>query len=641
MEIVGKSSGNEDKNSRVIQISQVYKQESEQARRNREVLNSRNWDVYHMRQDWSHKREGQSRDFLPKQRMAVEQTTQFFQQGLMDTTDWWKAEYAPGVREESVIVRKEEVKKIVDRFLEMNNFIPLVGDCIKTGLLSSVIILKVYGDHCKKPFFVFEQELTETGEIKNKIKRGFREPWSLKFSLVQAENFYIDPSGKGLYEMEELYLDYFEVKRLSEGKNAIYDAEEVAKIGTDYQEDWDHKIDKARETNQNVPTEQRPKVKIQEFWGTVVDTVTGEILFENVTWTIANDQFLICKPKPNPMWTGESPYVVAPIIRVPGSVWHTAMMDAASANNITQNELWNLMVDGAMMGVYGIKQYRPDYMEDDSQADEGFYPGQSVAANSACPPGMKILERIDTSSVTQESLAMFQLQNAEFNVAAMTNDLRMGNLPGRSVKATEVVEANQSINSVFGGIAKVLEDQFIVKLLNKSWNLILQHIGEIDFKELKDLLGEERAMELTSISSEQVFSNMFGGNVFEVFGMSKTLSKMKDFRKLMTFLQTVAASPVLMQEFASKYSMQRLMEEFLRSLDINTERLKMDEREQAETQQRMMQAMMQQQMLNVGGNVGGGGAGTDQGNIPQAGSENTGSMGGGPMGTPQPNGPRR
>jgi hypothetical protein len=292
-----------------------------------------------------------------------------------------------------------------------------------------------------------------------------------------------------------------------------------------------------------------------------------------------------------------------------------------------------------MMGVYGIKQYRPDYMEDDSQADNGFYPGQSVAVNANCPPGMKVLERIDTSSVTQESLAMFQLQNAEFNVAAMTNDLRMGNLPGRSVKATEVVEANQTINSVFGGIAKVLENQFIEKVLEKSWNMILQHISEVDFKELRDLLGEQRAIEISNISSEQIFSNMFGGNVFKVYGMSKTLAKMKDFRKYMTFLQTVAASPLLMQEFMSKYSMQRLMEEFLRSLDVSTERLMMDPEEQQAAQARMMQAIQMQQMMNAGGGDIGG-PGTDQGNIPQAGSENTGSMGGGPMGRPQPNGPR-
>lgn len=637
MELETVGTGEVDTSQNIIQISEVYKREAQEARRNREVLNRRNWDVYHMRQDYSHKKPGQSREFLPKQKMAVEQSVQFFQQAFVDVTDWWRAEYAPGRDEQNVLITKDECKKIVDRYLEKMDWLPFVGDMTKTGLLASVMIVKVYGEYTKKPFFVFEEEVV--GEkIKQKIKRGFKKPWEPRLKLVQPENYYVDPSGKGLYEMEELFLDYFEVKALSEGDDPLYDKVAVEAIGKDYAEDWNYKLEHARETNQNIPLVSRQKVKINEYWGTIVDQQTGEILHENVTWTIANDNFLISGPTPNPFWHGESPFVACPIIRVPGSVWHTAMMDAPSANNITQNELWNLMVDGAMMSVFGIKQYRPDYAENDSDFSDGIPPGTTITVSSVAPPGSKVLERVDTSSVPQDALAMFQNIQAEFNVAAMTNDLRMGNLPGRAVKATEVVEANQTITSVFGGISKVIEDQCIEPILRKLWLTLLQHISKLDKNEMRDLLGEMRAAAVMNLSSEEIFSNMFGGNVFKVFGMSKTLAKMKDYRKVTAFLQTISSSPLLVQEFSAKYSMGRLMEEILRSLDVNTERLKMDPQEKMAAEQRMMQAMQMQQMMNAGGNVGG--KNTAPGNSPQAGSENTGSMGGSPQGRPQPNGPR-
>lgn len=588
-------------------------------------LNRRNWDVYHLRQDYSHKRQGQSREFLAKGRMAVEQISNFFQQGLMDIDDWWRADYAPGKKEGELPISKEEIKKLVDIYLDKIGFLSKVGDCIKSGLLNSLIILKVHGVMVKKPFYKFEQEVNEKG-VKNKLKRGFNDVWELRHTLLMPDEYYPDPSGRGLYEMHELFMDSFDVQALCEGPEAIYDKEVFKKLSLDSDEDYHKKIEKSRQSNQPVPYISRKKIKIQEFWGDVVDNVSGEVIHENVVWTIANDHYILQKPEPNPFWHGKRPFIVTPIIRVPGSVWHTSMMDAPSAHNVALNELYNLILDGGLMATYGIKQYRPDWMEDESEVAEGFMPGQTVAASTNCPPGMKVVERVDTSSISPESLQVFNLTNAEFSASALTNDLRMGVMPSRAVKATEVVEASQSINSVFTGMAKVLEADFIRRVLQMSWEVILQNANDLDSATVRSALGDQRAMDISSMSPEQRFSTMIDGCVFQVFGVSKTISKMNDYKKITAFLQTISASPVLVQEFAQKYSMERLMEEILRSLDINTERLKMDPQEQAMVQQRLQQSMLMQQMMNAGGNLGGGGAGVDQGNIPQAGSENTGPI---------------
>ncbi len=57
----------------VIRYIRACRKEAEDARRSRLKRNEYNLDAYHGRQDWSHKLEGQSREFLPKLSLAVEQ----------------------------------------------------------------------------------------------------------------------------------------------------------------------------------------------------------------------------------------------------------------------------------------------------------------------------------------------------------------------------------------------------------------------------------------------------------------------------------------------------------------------------------------------------------------------------------------
>jgi hypothetical protein len=328
---------------------------------------------------------------------------------------------------------------------------------------------------------------------------------------------------------------------------------------------------------------------------------------------------LIQKPTPNPWWHGKSPFVVSPIIRVPKSQWHKALMDAPTLHNKALNEIYNLILDSGMMAAYGLKQYRPDYMEDESSAAEGFAPGQSIAVSSDCPPGMKVVEQVATGSMSQESLSVYNLTNAEFNAAALTNDLRMGAMPDRAVKATEVVESSNSITSIFTGIAKVLEIAFIQRTIERSWESVLQNADNLDSPEMQALLGTDRAIAIGAISPQERFAKCIQGTAFNVFGVSKTLAKVKDFKKLTALLQTISGDPILMQEFAQEYSPVKLLQQIMAALDINTTKLEMTPEEKQATQQRIQQGMAQKNQQSAGGNIG-----SDQSQIPQAttGNEN-------------------
>ena len=574
-----------DDESIVVRTTQNYIREAYEARRERIRLNRLNYDIFHHRQDYSHKRPGQSQEFLPKQQMAVEQMSSFVSQGLVDIGHWFNVEKQPGIKSQRI--DPTEIYWLLLRQLEKTGFVTFVGDAIKTGALGSLMIAKVHGKSVKKPRF-----FTQLIDNKSKLFKIEKDVWQLYVELIRPEDFYPDPSGAGLYQCQTMWVDKSEVLKLSEGEDAIYDKDKVESLTgfafDEYDEAW---ADKDRETDQSrTYSDYRVRIKLTECWGDIIEPTTGKKLYENVTWTIANDTVLIAPPKPNPFWHGKSPFVVAPITRVPFSVWHRSPMDGATRHNIALNELYNLMVDAGMMSVFGIKQIRTDWLEDDREVADGVRPGQTLRVSSVCPPGMTALQRVDEGALSGEALQMFNLMNAELNTTAMTNDLRMGALPTRAVKATEVVEASQTITSMFSGIARSIEVDFIEPILERAWNVIMQNANDLDSDEVMALLGDVKGTEFAALSPEDRFAETTQGNKFKVFGVSQTLNKQKDFRKLTALLQTIGSSEVLVESFIKKYSFEKLLGEIVRSLDIEPGRIEQDEVDQ------MMMAMGPQLM---------------------------------------------
>lgn len=600
--------------------------EAESAKTDRMARNKENYDVFHLKHDFSHKEVGQSKDVLSKQSMAVEQIKSFFQQALVDIGDWWKAEAAYPVDEQMMLIRPHEVTKMTNYMLEKALYFSHVGNCVQSALLGSLAISKTYGCLKPKPRYVVRKK-GRGKTYKKWIEQIEDKTWEMKFEVVRQENYYPDPTGKGLYEIEDMWMDYHEVVAMSEGEYAIYDHEAVSKLpksGADVLQDQT----KSRETGQNTTESgHRPKVKITEFWGTILDK-DGKVQFENVVCTVANDTTLIRKPEPNPLWHQRSPYNASPLMEVANSVWHKAPMDAPTQHNKSLVELYNLMVDGAMQQVHAIKQIRKDMLDDPSQVVNGIAVGTTLAVNSNLPAGVKVLEEITAVKLPAEVFTVFNLMNQEYNSSALTNDLRQGVMPFRAVKATEVVEASQSITSVFQGIAKNYEARQSTKELELAWATTAQNWDKISLEEFKALFGDERGTQLHQLEPQDVFAATVDGIKFKVFGISLTLSKAQDFRKLTTLLQTVGASPILMEEFLKKYDLGKFLGEIMTSLDIDKSKLEIPLAEQ--------NTMTEQP---EGGAPPQGPDAMSQ--VPQAGAGTLADMMGGPQGGfPSPGGPQ-
>jgi len=588
------------KKSQVSQSIIRYVQESKEAKKTRMDMNEANFNCYHLKQDYSHKLEGQSKEFLPKQATAVEQITEFLQQGLVDHGKWFSIEAESGVtyspEEEMNMITPSDMEKLLGRHLKKNKFENYVADALKMAFLGSLMIMKSGG--------ITKSVVTGVSVVPSDDEDDESEPvpeltrkdyWQLDLDLVRQEDFFPDPSGSNLYEVERIEIDKFKLIELAEARPDIYNLANVKMIGAGQEEDQRSK--KSSETGQDVTISgYRNKVTIYEAWGTFLGP-NGEVLYKNHHAACSQEGIEIIAPRKNPNWHGESPYTVGTVIRVPKSVWHKALMDAPTKLNTAMNELFNLMFDSGMMSVHGIKQYRPDWLDDPSQVANGIAAGDSLGVNSMCPPGSKVMERVDTGGMTQEGLSLFNLTSGEFNESALTNSLRLGGQSERAVKATEIVASNQAINSVMTGMIKLIEEDCIAPHLKKNWYTIAQNMNDMGSEELKALLGPRKAAVIAKMSRAEIFAQTAVGMKFNVFGLSTTVNKINDFRKLTALLQTISGSELLAAEFRKKYSFSKFLGELVKSLDINTDKIKADQQEIAQGEaerQAQLQAQSQQ-----------------------------------------------
>lgn len=578
----------------IVTTTWTYKNEADIARRKRMEVNRRNINMYHLRQDYSHKSQGQSKEFLARQQVATDQLVSFLTQGLIDLGLWFSIKDEKGV-EEPPILTNSEIEKIVKRQLEKTDFYYKINDVLKVGALQSLMIIKLGGLMSEKAQFVAE---IVPGVDRRELKRVTHPVWDLALDLVRPQDYYPDPTGRGLYELQRIQMDKHELLDLARAKPDLYDIRAIESLNNNADEM--QKSEKSRETDQNQAFESgRNIVEVFEGYGTILEPGSGKVMHKDVSWVVS-DKFVIRKPQGNQWWHQKSPFIVAPIARVPFSVWHRALMDAPSVLNEALNEVYNLLLDGGMMAAFGIRQIRTDYLEDPEQVSNGIAPGITLRANSSMPPGDKVMEPVQVTNMGKEAFEAFSITDREFQQSALTNDIRLGSLPERNVKATEIVASNQSLSGMFKGIAKGIEERFLSPMIERCWSNIAQNIDRIDFDELVSLFGKQRALEIRQLPIEEVYAQTAQGKKYKVFGLSGVINKINDFRKITSLLQTLGGVPELFAEFKKKYSFPKLMAEVIKSLDIDEDKFLADEQEIAEAQQEK-QFQQQLEMQKAGG----------------------------------------
>jgi len=566
-----------DLKARLPRLTTQFRDYAKNAKQKRMDINKFNMDMFNMRQDFSNKKPGQSTEFIPKIGNAVNKFVNFFKQGLVDNTSWFSIELEPGVT--PGLITPDIAEKILGDQLKKAKFTTHLEDALQTGALQSLMISKVHGEMVDKSTFRTEDvepEEEDSFEVERKVKliKETKKVWQLRLDNVRPENYYPDPTGDNLFKIEETFLDHYSLVETAKANKDVFNYSAVKDLRQSSDANFqDSKL--SRETDQNMMQEPkwRKRIRITEFWGTLLND-DGELQMENCMYAIADDKTIIIDPRPNEYWHGEDPYVVSPILRISQSVWHTAIMDTPARLNAAQNELFNLMLDGGIMSVWGINQINPEKLADPTQIDDGIPAGTTLVGNSQLLPGEKIFERVSTGQIPSDANNMYNLTEKELNASSFENSYSMGTVADRQVKATEIVAANQAQSGVFAGLVKAIEENFVNEILRKSWLTCCQMMNDMDEDRLNSLIGEDAAQAILALSPEERFAQTVSGFKFRTYGMSETLNKMSEFRKMEALLRTIAASPDLLMKFNQTFDMGKTLEEMMRSLDIDVSKIK-------------------------------------------------------------------
>lgn len=582
-----------DDDQKVVKMVAEYYKEAEAARRDRIAQNKRNWNAYFGNQDFSYKQAGQSKETIPKVAEAVEQFSAFVKRALTAFGDWFSVDVPKNSPISDVQARKL-MRCALDK-MDVGHghtiqFPTFVSTAIKSGLLESMIVAKVHGTKTTQRSFE---------EVSGKLKKGKgRMIWRLKCDLVPNEDYAPDPTGRRLYEIHRVERDLIDVQKMAE--IGIYDADAVAQIVTDYtRNDQDRRTEAERNQNETTPPGFRKRCVIDECWGTLLNP-DGSINIEDGLCAVINEKILVRKPESNPYWHSLSPFVATSLVQVPYTVWGKALYDQAVSLNIALNELFNLMLDGGIAEVWGIRQVRTSWLQDPSQVSNGVPQGATLAINDQVPEGGKVVERVDDGGgVPAEAMAMYNLADREFQAASLVNDIRLGFLPPRAVKATEVVESSNNSAVILDSFSSDLEHEFIEPILYRVWMLIIQNWEDLPADEVVEAVGLDLAFTISRMSKAERYATFCQGYKFKVYGLSSTLGRAREFQKLMALMQAVGTNPMMMQAFMQKFSAEKALDFIMKSLNINPDTLMMTDEEAAQNPERL--AMMQQLAQITGG----------------------------------------
>lgn len=570
----------------IIQVTESYKHEAEFARRDRIAKNRLNYNVYYGKIDWSYKQAGQSTEHLPKMAIASEQVRAFIKKALVAFGNWYSVTVPPNYP-----LKQEQVMALMKRFLDKvvvnrNMTQPIetiIANAVMQGLMESMIVLKIHGAKSGEKVFRVEPGNPVAGLPPRLVKEG-QSMWRLRIDTIPTEDYYPDPTGRNLYKLHVVERDFFDVMEMAE--EGVYDKAVLSKIDEDFErEPTQKRLAMQRNQNESTNPRNRRRIVITEGWGTILGT-DGKPLHKDVVWAIANDKYLIRKPEPFPLWHGEDPFVSAPLIQNPHTVWSKALYDDVMSLNIALDELYNLILDGGISSVWGVRQVRENWLADPRQISGGIPQNATLLLNDSAPIDGKVVETVSTGKIPPESIAILNLTAQELNAASLSNDLRQGAIPAKNTKATEAMLADQSANVMMDSISSELERNIIAPALRKAWFTILQYADDIPGEDVVESIGLNAAFTLSRMSPAERYVALARAE-FKVNGLTGTITRARDFQKMVAMMSMIVQNPILMESFVRRASGDKILDTMFKMLNINPADLELTEEEKAMMQDKI------------------------------------------------------
>ena len=424
--------------------------EAEDATRDQREAWAELWDLYQNKQDYSNKKRWQSKVFIPKIFMTVEQAAAMVKRAVMSVNRLFTM--TPKDPNNQVAVQfQSQVERSFAEQLSKSNFPDAYGEMIKSGFLLGLGVPKVLWDGNGK---------------------------RLVFGNVKADHCYIDPYfqpgvhpyPKFIVEHKMMDLADFreEAKAINqEAGKPIYDMAEINKIEGGFTDNDTQEEDRTHLGISDFSS-QSPKVCLHEFWGTVVSE-DGMTKKPNQLIVVANKQYKVRK-QDNPFDHKRPPYLPTYPIPYPHrGVGGVSLVAPVATLQYAYNNLFNMVMDNLNFTVNKSFEINTAAVLNASTLTD-IYPGKLIHKNG---PNAAVTP-METTQIGQDSFLTMQLIESEIQRGTAVTEFVMG-LSGVSKTATEAQLKTSQAQGIFDVIARNIEIHSLKPLLEMALDVLIQY----------------------------------------------------------------------------------------------------------------------------------------------------------------------
>lgn len=545
-----------------VRVLEGYRTEAEDARKSgynpRDAKWRENLDAYWNRWDFKGKAAWQSKNSLPEVPAYVDRFAAAMKEALVSSPEGFYVVRDPVDKEGDLT---SAIKRVEDVWLSRSGrnasgdplaFAAVFEEQMKLGCLAACCAVVMW------------KEDVPDGRV--------------AVESVDPRSVWLDHTYRGLYRIRRTEIDRHEIAQMAKLKDGdgkpIYELPEIERLVSFQLDEEKRRSAELSGAGSEISAIPRNPIVLEEYYSDILSP-RGTLEHERSLAVVANREFLIRKPEPNPFWHGRDWVLFAPLVPVPLSPYGRSYMEDFGSIARTLNELTNMILDAVQTSAMKAFVMVPSMLLNPGQAAEGVSPNKVFQLEEGFR-AEDFMREMELGRIDGTGMQVWQALKQELIEAAKINEIGLGQFaPKGRTSATEVTETQQNSSAIVRSVADTVENTFLNPLLDLVWKTGMQHVSAND-RALREAAGPEMWSTIIRFRKEFAGRRMS----FQAQGISRLIERSRMLRALIQILQVISANELLLAEFLKVVDLQQLVRVLFELSNLDLSRLQVSERQQ-------------------------------------------------------------
>lgn len=546
----------------IVKTLEGYRYEAEDARKQgfnpRDDKWRENLDAYWNRWDFTHKAKWQSKNSLPEVPAYVDRFAAAMKEALVSSPEGFYVVRDPVDKEGDLT---GAIKRVEDVWLSR---------CGRNASGDPLAFASVFEEQMKLGAWA---ACSAVVLWKEDVPDG-----RVAVESIDPRSVWLDHTYRGLYRIRSIEIDRHEIARMAQLKDSsgapVYNLPEIERLVSMQLDEEQRRAQELTGGGTQILALRRNPIVLHEYYADVLSP-RGVLEYERAIAVVANKEFLIRKPEPNPFWHGRDWVLFAPLVPVPLSPYGRAYMEDFGSIARMLNELTNMILDAVQTSAMKAFVMVPSMLLNPQQAAEGISPNKTFLLEEGFRPE-DFMKELELGSVDGASVQVWQALKQELIEAAKINEIGLGQFaPKGRTSATEVTESLQNSSAIVRSVADTVENTFLNPLLDLVWKTGMQHAAA-NSPALAAAAGPEMWRMMLQNRRELAGRRL----TFQAQGISRLIERSRMLRALIQVLQVVSANELLLQQFLQVVDLQQLVKVLFELSNVDLSKLQVSERQQ-------------------------------------------------------------